>query len=508
MNWKRRLDDCAGEARSSITPPRRGAAAGAVDQEGSSGMRFRYVAVVVALVGFALGSRTAADDAPATVAAVKENVAFTVDATGVFDATAPVEVAAKLQVFGDEIELEFCAGGGPVEKGAVLVRFKTEKIDEAIRNAERDLGIAKATLATQTEDQRRQIETTAAALAKAEFEAKAAQEMLDRFEKTDMPLRLEESTHGVEGTRNWVSDQTEELAQLEKMYKADDLVEATEEIVLNRAKRDLARARKSLDFHERRDALLRGSDLPREHEGLRLEARRTAAERDRAVAVNALQQAQAKLELDRTRAGVETQEKQFAKLTADREKFVVVAPAAGVAVPGAFSRGKWQNIDDMKKALKAGGKFHSGDVLLTIVQPGPARVLATVPEAAINALKVGQAAQVVPNAAGDEVLDATLAYGVIAASGADFEVGIDVAKPDPRIFPGMGCRVRVATGSRAAIMVPAGAIEDGFEKAVYVLVDGKPQRRPVRVGATLDGKVEIVSGLAGGERVIEAAPKK
>ena len=63
-----------------------------------------------------------------------------------------------------------------------------------------------------------------------------------------------------------------------------------QEIVLTRARRDLERAKRILDFQTRRDKLMREVDLPRELEALQLEARRTAAERDKAVAVTALQQ--------------------------------------------------------------------------------------------------------------------------------------------------------------------------------------------------------------------------
>src|ERR1043166_7318617 len=187
--------------------------------------------------GFAVLAAAAiasADDASATVTAKKEEVAFHVDLQGAFDAKDAVEIAVRPQIWGDELEVEEAGPSGTVEAGAGLVRFRTEKIDDAIRVAERELGIAKAILAVQTEEQRRQFEAAAIAMAKTELDARTAQRALDDFEKVEMPLRLEEADHGIQGTRNYIADQTEELAQLEKMYKADDLTEETEEIVLKR----------------------------------------------------------------------------------------------------------------------------------------------------------------------------------------------------------------------------------------------------------------------------------
>lgn len=468
-------------------------------------MRRGMLALAFGLCAAALAS---ADDSAATVVAAKENVTFTVDATGVVDATSSVEVAAKMQVFGDELEVEEFSPGGPVERGALLVRFKSEKIDEALRAAERDLGIARAQLALQTEDQKRQQDANAVALAKATFDAKTAQTSLDTFLKHDLPLRLEESDHNLQGTRNWITDQSEELAQLEKMYKADDLTEETEDIVLKRTRRDLDRSKKMLDFQTRRDRVMRDIDLPRDQEGLTLEARRTATERDRLIAVIALQEAQQRLELERAKANLELQEKQFAKLKADREKFTLNAPESGVAVPGSLSRGHWQNLDDVRRALRKGGKLHPNDVVFTIVKAGAVRVLATVPETAVLSMRSGLAAQVVANAAPDALLGAKVATVSPVAQGADFDVALDLAQPDERLMPGYACKVRIVVGMRPSVMVPAACVEDGFEHAVWLVVEGKPQRRVVRTGAVQDGRVEIVSGLEGGERLLETPPKK
>jgi multidrug resistance efflux pump len=464
---------------------------------------------MMALVLAALAATAAADDAPATVTAKKDDVAFHLDLSGAFDAKDAAEVAYKPKVWGDEVEVEEFRAPGPVEAGVVLVRFKSEKYDEAMRAAERDLGVAKAQLAAQTEDQARQLVATAAALAKMEFDAKNAQQSLDQFTTIDRPLRLEEADHNLLGTKSWIADQTEELKQLEKMYKSDDLTEETEEIVLMRARRDLDRAKRILDFQTRRDKLMRDVDLPRELEALQLEARRTAAERDKAVAVTALQQAAAKLDLDRARANFEKQERDVAKLAADRAMFELKAPVAGVAVPGSMLRGRWQNADDVRKSLKTGGKFRPNDVVFTIADPRSWRIATSVPETSLAWIRAGQEAKVVATQAGVKPWTAKVAAVAAFTSGGEYAVELDPAEASEGLI-GTTCKVRVETGRRAAILVPQTSVADeGFDKWVWVLGgDGKPTKRGVTLGQVYDDQIEIASGVAEGDKVLVTAPKK
>ncbi len=466
-------------------------------------------------LGFAAlaASIASADDAPATVpatvTAAKEEVAFHLDLTGAFDAKDAVEVAFKPQAWGEEVEVEEFRPPGPVAAGDLLIRFKTEKIDDLLRAAERDLGISRAAYATQLEDATRQLETTSAGLAKVQFDAKNAAEALERFEKIEMPLRLEEADHQLQGMRNWVTDQTEELTQLEKMYKADDLTEETEDIVLKRARRDLDRTRKSLDFMTRRDKTMREADLPREHEALKLEARRSGAERDRVVSVTSLQQAQSKLEIERAKANLEKQERDFAKLTADRALFELKAPAAGAAVPGILTRGKWQNADDVKRAMRKGGKFGPGTVLFTILKSEGARIVTSVNETQLSWIRPGQDAKVVATQAGVAPWTAKVAAVSPFTSSGEYAAELDPTDR-PSGLIGMTCKIRVETGKRSAILVPQTAVEDGgFDKWVHVIGgDGKPARREVVLGQPYDERVEIASGLSVGDKILAAAPKK
>lgn len=99
---------------------------------------------------------------------------------------------------------------------------------------------------------------------------------------------------------------------------------------------------------------------------------------------------------------------------------------------------------------------------------------------------------------------------------ATVQVKVSILDSDPRILPEMGARVEfmeVVTGeteaAKARIFVPAEAVheEDG---AVYVFVvrEGRVEKRTVDAGSQTGGKREVYSGLGGGEQVVIEGPER
>ena len=76
--------------------------------------------------------------------------------------------------------------------------------------------------------------------------------------------------------------------------------------------------------------------------------------------------------------------------------------------------------------------------------------------------------------------------------------------PDGRLLPGTFANVAVTLAEIAdALMVPAVAVIPGLEeKNVFVLKDGKAERRAVHTGTRMENTVHIESGLAPGDLVI------
>jgi multidrug efflux pump subunit AcrA (membrane-fusion protein) len=71
------------------------------------------------------------------------------------------------------------------------------------------------------------------------------------------------------------------------------------------------------------------------------------------------------------------------------------------------------------------------------------------------------------------------------------------------VLPGTFGRLYVEESSRPAILVPASAVYRlGQLEVVQVLQNGRAIRRYVRSGSGRDDKVEIISGLKEGDRIL------
>jgi RND family efflux transporter MFP subunit len=185
---------------------------------------------------------------------------------------------------------------------------------------------------------------------------------------------------------------------------------------------------------------------------------------------------------------------QFANAQAARTQsdlYVVKAPYAGVVA----------NV-----AVVLGDMAMPGRPLLTLYDPTALRVTSAIPQTAVARSGGPLAAQVeIPGAAAGllKPAHAQLLPTVDVASHT-LELRLDLPA-DTRATPGMFARAwlpGVGTGE-LRLFVPSQALVRRSElSAVYVIgEDGKPMLRQVRPGRNLGSQVEILSGVAAGERI-------
>jgi len=104
----------------------------------------------------------------------------------------------------------------------------------------------------------------------AEAELQLAQAQLEQFRELDMPNRITRSELSLQRARDSAMESAEELAQIEIMYKEQDLEDLTAEFVINRGKRNAERSKASLAVQEREHVSLTKHTLPRELHNLKL----------------------------------------------------------------------------------------------------------------------------------------------------------------------------------------------------------------------------------------------
>jgi RND family efflux transporter MFP subunit len=156
-----------------------------------------------------------------------------------------------------------------------------------------------------------------------------------------------------------------------------------------------------------------------------------------------------------------------------------------------------------RKLAMEGDLAAPGHPVLMVENPAHLQVQTSVPEAVFKTLKPGQAVQVEVDGL-DKPITAKVAQLSPAADPMShtYLVKLDVAAPG--LHSGAFARVLFPTGSRLVLAVPKAAVLEraGIPGVFVVDAQGIAQYRMVRTGAELDGRVEILSGLNPGERVV------
>src|SRR5688572_1388107 len=165
--------------------------------------------------GAATCGRATADEtakeapAPKTVEAARGPFVVVVEIPGVFDPVGEAEVAYEPKAYGGELEVVDAVRGGTVEKDQVLVRFSTEKIDEQIDVAARDVEIAGRVLDRQREEAKRAKDASDANLREAALERERAERELGRFVESERAIRTRESELDLKRVEDSITDQEE-----------------------------------------------------------------------------------------------------------------------------------------------------------------------------------------------------------------------------------------------------------------------------------------------------------
>ena len=184
---------------------------------------------------------------------------------------------------------------------------------------------------------------------------------------------------------------------------------------------------------------------------------------------------------------------------------VIRAPFTGVIVDKAAQPG------EMISPISAGGgSIRTG--IGTLVDMDSLEVQVDVNEAYIGRVTPKMPVEAVLNAYPDWKIPAEVIAIVPTAdrSKATVKVRIALKQHDARIVPDMGVRVSFleqskpdAVAAPAQILIPANAIhQDGGQDIAFVMLDGKAERRVLRLGATVGDNRQVQSGVQVGEQVI------
>ena len=159
-----------------------------------------------------------------------------------------------------------------------------------------------------------------------------------------------------------------------------------------------------------------------------------------------------------------------------------------------------------EKHVTAGQYLSRGARVATLVRIDPLRIELTIPESAVAAVRKGQKVSFGVQSRPDVRFDGTIAYvgPSLRADARSLVVEALVPNRDGRLSPGLFASARIELPAmRPAVLVPASAVrtEAGVSK-VWVIKNERAEMRLVQPGRVLEGQVELLRGIAAGDRVV------
>jgi HlyD family secretion protein len=424
----------------------------------------------------------------------------------------PQPMLMQLPSHGPLTIRKIAAHGTEVKKGDLLVAFDTTKIDEIVDDLQRQIKATEAGIRLAEIEMPLFEKSMPTELAAAEAGKKHADEELRYFHDVGKAQLEKEADMFVKSAKFYREYAEEEFRQLEKMYKANDLTEETEKIILRRQKE---RVETATFWYQtavmERDYLLKYA-LPNRERLLKEDQVKQDQYMERTSRTQGPTLVQKQLNLTHMRKERDREAQRLEKLWKDQAAMTIVAPSDGIVYYGKFTKGHWSASDSLADRLVPHGTVQPEEVFMTVVKARPLVALLTIDEKDVHLIKPGLEgkAKVVINP--DRKLPARVTkLGAVPAAPGKFEakVALDLGPSDSALMPGMACSVKFVPYSKTdAIAVPTKCVHEEDDKFfVYVLAkNGKHEKREVTPGRTAVDHTEIVDGLREGEEILLELP--
>lgn len=187
------------------------------------------------------------------------------------------------------------------------------------------------------------------------------------------------------------------------------------------------------------------------------------------------------------------------------ENALIISPFDGVVTT------KNAEVGEIVAPVSVGGPAR-GNSVVQIADMESLEAEVDINESHVGRLREGQPAEIVLDAYPDHRYPGTLRQIVPTANRqkATVQGKVSFIEKGPEVLPEMSARVTFlesapppGTAGKVRVFAPKGAIVSrGGGPAVVVFRDGRAAVVPIQTGPEVEGRVEILSGLSGGERVV------
>ena len=338
--------------------------------------------------------------------------------------------------------------GQSIQKGDVLIRFETEAYDKAVHEAEVALKTATwaledARLAYALEKQRTEIALKAAK----DADERAVKDLKDWVTR-GKSRRMESNERSLKRAKNSLEYQEEELRQLEKMYKADDLTEDTEEIILKRTRNTVESAKFSYELAQDSHRKMKEVTIPQTEETLKTAVKNAAITLRQTQETTPRKLQQQEIKLKQQEIELEEQKKKLKRLRSDRKFLEVRSPRNGIVYYGVATRGKWPAVSTLATSLKVGGSAKTKTGILSVVDPNSVQLRVSAPESSIRHLHLNKKVSVESVAYLDEKLQGKVSHvSRIPISEGNFDciLAVELKQLKGKVLPGMKGSAKLET---------------------------------------------------------------
>jgi RND family efflux transporter MFP subunit len=205
-------------------------------------------------------------------------------------------------------------------------------------------------------------------------------------------------------------------------------------------------------------------------------------------------------EADTAAARVGTAQAELKQARVALEYTTLHAPRSGVILA---------KLKEVGEIAVPGGFSGSGD-LVRMANLEDLRGQVDVTEAELAKIRMGQRAEVVPDAYPDHHYAAHVVklYPQVDKQKGTLRIEVQIEKPDEQLWPDMSARITflepLQGGAGATgVLLPRSAVRSGPQGSyAWVLDDGHVRRIPITTGPEFADQVQVTAGLSGGERVV------
>lgn len=168
----------------------------------------------------------------------------------------------------------------------------------------------------------------------------------------------------------------------------------------------------------------------------------------------------------------------------------------------------------LKKGVEMGEIISAGLPLFAVSDISFVHVIAAIPEADLNQMKIGNNATVYITAINATVQGRIIEVGSVAEpTTRTFTVKIELNNPRLNIRPGMTAEIKIPSGQKTEIVAVQGeAVLRNLDNTAYVFIADQTKKqafkRTISIGRMAGNNIEVTSGLAPGEWVIVGGQHK